>query len=76
VEAARPGWWLAWNVEQMMRNEAPCQLPTTPLEIFTARALILNHPATELERYLDLPWCRGDEFYIQKIALTLRAGCK
>ena len=72
VDYHRPGWWLAWNVEQLMRNEAPMQLPTTPLEIFTARALILGEPADQLRRYIDLPWCRGDEFYIQELALVLR----
>jgi hypothetical protein len=60
-------------IEQLMRNEAPFQLPTTPLEIFTARALILAEPAEKLQAFIDLPWCRADEFYIQKLALTLRA---
>ncbi len=72
VDYHRPGWWLAWNVEQLMRNEAPMQLPTTPLEIFTARALLLHEPPERLQRHLDLPWCRADEFYLQKLALILR----
>jgi hypothetical protein len=71
VDHHRPGWWLAWNVEQLMRNETPFQLPSTPLEIFTARALLLREPAARLHGFVDLPWCRGDEFYIQKLALTL-----
>ena len=73
VDYHRPGWWLAWNVEQLMRNEAPMQLPTTPLEIFTARALLLNESPERLQRCLDLPWCRADEFYIQKLALLLKS---
>lgn len=73
VDHLRPGWWLAWNAEQMMRNEAPCQLPSTPLEIFTARALLLGESSAQLGKYLDQPWCKADEFYIQKLALTLRA---
>lgn len=73
VDYHRPGWWLAWNVEQLMRNEAPVQLPTTPLEIFTARALLLEEPAEKLSQFLDLPWCNADEFYIQKLALALNA---
>jgi hypothetical protein len=74
VDYHRPGWWLAWNVEQLMRNEAPLQLPTTPLEIFTARALLLRESPEGLRRCLDLPWCRADEFYIQKLALLLGSG--
>ena len=71
VDYHRPGWWLAWNVDHLMRNEVPYQLPSTPMEIFTARALILGEPAQKLARYIDLPWCQADEYYIQKLALTL-----
>jgi hypothetical protein len=71
VDYHRPCWWLAYNVEQLMRNEVPFQLPSTPLEIFTARALILKEPGRQLAEYVDLPWCRADEYYLQKIALTL-----
>lgn len=74
VDYQRPGWWLAWNVEQLMRNEVPFQLPSTPLEIFAGRALLLQASGEELASYLDLPWCRADEYYLQKLALTLRAG--
>jgi hypothetical protein len=73
VDRLRPGWWLAWNVEQLMRNEAPCQLPTTPLEIFSARALVFGETGTKLRGFVDLPWCRADEYHIQKLALVLRA---
>ncbi len=73
VDYQRPGWWIAWNVEQLMRNEVPYQSPTTPLEIFTARALLLHENPDTLAGYLDLPWCRADEYYLQKLALTLLA---
>lgn len=76
VDHQRPGWWLAWNVEQLMRNEVPYQLPTTPLEIFTARALLLGESSAQLANYLDLPWCRADEYYVQKLALALRASTR
>jgi hypothetical protein len=76
VDHQRPGWWLAWNVEQLMRNEVPYQLPSTSLEIFSARALVLQEPAAKLETFIDLPWCQADEFYIQKLALTLHAAVR
>jgi hypothetical protein len=76
VDHQRPAWWVAWNLEQLMRNEAPNQLPTTPLEIFTCRALLLGEPAEALANYVDLPWCKADEFYIQKLALLLQASRK
>ena len=76
VDYQRPGWWLAWNVEQLMRNEVPFQLPSTSMEIFSARALVLAEPAAVLQKFVDLPWCRADEFYIQKVALTLHRAVR
>lgn len=73
VDHHRPTWWLAWNVEPMWRNEAPLSLPTMSMEVFAARAMILGEKADALARYVDRPWCKGDEFYIQKLALVLDA---
>jgi hypothetical protein len=74
VDYHRPTWWLAWNVEIMMRNEAPLDLPTTPAEIFAARALILGEPAEKLRGFLDLPWCKADLFFIEKLVCSIEAG--
>lgn len=68
----RPTWWLAWNVE-LWRNEAPLSLPTLPLEAFGAKSLLASEPPDRLAKYVDLPWCKGDEFYIEKLALLLDA---
>jgi hypothetical protein len=74
VEYHRPTWWLAWNVETMMRNECPYEFPTVAMEIFSARSLILNESPATLALFIDRPWCRADEYYIQKLALTIRAA--
>jgi hypothetical protein len=71
VDHHRPTWWLAWDVERHWRNEAPFSFPSMSGDIFAARALILGEPSERLERFVDLPWCRGDESYIQKLALLL-----
>ncbi len=76
VDYHRPTWWLAWNVELMLRNESPFSLPTMSAEIFAARALILREPREKLAAYLDLPWCRADLFYLQKLAACLEASDK
>ncbi len=73
VDYHRPTWWLAWNVELMLRNESPFSLPTMSAEIFDARALILREPQEQLAGYLDLPWCRADLFYLQKLVACLEA---
>jgi outer membrane protein assembly factor BamB len=71
VDYHRPTWWLAWNVELNWGNEVPTALPTHARDIFAARAMILGEPSPQLSKYVDIPWCKGDEYYIQKLALTL-----
>jgi hypothetical protein len=71
VDHHRPAWWLAWGPELMWRNETPFSFPTMSAEIFAAKALILREPAEKLTQYVDLPWCKADEYYIQKLALAL-----
>jgi hypothetical protein len=74
VDHHRPAWWLAWSPEFMWRNETPFSFPTMSAEIFAARALILREPPEQLSGYLDLPWCKADEFYMQKLALTAQSA--
>jgi hypothetical protein len=74
VDRHRPTWWLAWNVETLMRNECPLELPTTSLDIFQARAWILGEPAAKLAGFVDIPWCRADEYHVEKIAMVLAAA--
>jgi hypothetical protein len=69
VDHHRPAWYVAWNVELLWRNEAPFSFPDMSADIFAARALVLKEPADQLARYLDIPWCRADEYYVQKLAL-------
>jgi hypothetical protein len=74
VDHHRPTWWLAWNVELLVRNESPLAFPTMAAEVFDARALILRESSGQLTRYLDLPWCQADLFYLQKLVGCLEAG--
>ena len=73
VDYHRPTWYLAWNVEMLWRNECPFAFPTMAAEVFTARALILREPAEKLTRFLDIPWCKADLFYIQKLLFIIEA---
>jgi hypothetical protein len=76
VDYHRPTWYLAWNVETMWRNECPFAFPTMAMEVFAARALILREPAEKLTRFLDIPWCKADFFYIRKLLLAIEAHGK
>jgi hypothetical protein len=35
---------------------------------------ILGETADKLAAFVDIPWCRADEYYVQKLALTLNAA--
>jgi len=76
VDYHRPTWYLAWSVETMWRNECPFAFPTMSAEVFAAKALILHEPAEKLTSYLDIPWCKADLFYIQKLVLCIEAHGK
>jgi len=73
VDYHRPTWYLAWGVETMWRNECPFAFPTMSAEVFAAKSLILHEPAEKLTGYLDIPWCKADVFYIQKLVLCIEA---
>jgi len=73
VDYHRPTWPLAWNVELMWRNECPFAFPTMSAEIFAARALILRESPDKLQRFLDIPWCKADLFYIQKLVFCIES---
>lgn len=74
VDYHRPTWYLAWNVETMWRNECPFAFPTMAAEVFAARALILR--SEKLTRFLDIPWCKADLFYIQKLLFAIESHGK
>jgi hypothetical protein len=73
IDKQRPAWWIAWNVETLWANEVPYQLPCNTYDLFTAKALLVKEPREKLAQYADIPWCAGDEYYIRKLALALRA---
>ena len=73
VDYHRPTWYLAWGVETLWRNESPFAFPTMSAEIFTAQAWILDEPAEKLVSWLDIPWCKADLFYLQRLVLCIEA---
>jgi hypothetical protein len=74
IDHHRPAWAVAWNVELLWRNETPFSFPDMSADIFAAKAMILNAPADQLVQFLDLPWCKADEYHIQKLALLCAAS--
>jgi hypothetical protein len=57
----------------MWRNESAFAFPTMADEIFAVRAWVLGESPEKLARFLDLPWCKADLFYIRKLVLCIEA---
>lgn len=71
VDHHRPTWFLAWNVELLWRNEAPFSFPNMAVDVMAVKSLILQQRREQLEPFLDIPWVKGDEYHIQKLAIIL-----
>jgi len=72
LQTVHPTGYLAWG-PQVFAGEVSSNFPQHAVDIFTAQAMMLGASAEELRYYLDVPWCRGDLFYIQKLVYAIRA---
>jgi hypothetical protein len=70
VEHLRPTWYLAWGPLSYDAWETSIDRPNNSWAVFCARAMIFNDDSSKLSRYLDLPCCKADLYYIQKLALA------
>jgi uncharacterized repeat protein (TIGR01451 family) len=48
--------------------------PTQALEVYLAKALVMQEDSETLRQYIDVPWCHGDLYYIEKLVLAIRAS--
>lgn len=66
-------WYLTWGPVRPAALETSMQLPQNNLTAFLAKAYIENAPPQKLAIYTDIPACKADPYYIQKLAITLNA---
>jgi hypothetical protein len=70
---ARNGWHLAFG-DRMIGGENY----TNPLHfshaLFAGAALVEQLPPAQIASFVDVPWCKGDLYFIEKCALALRAA--
>jgi hypothetical protein len=67
---ARPAWHLAFG-DRMIGGENYTNPTHFSRALFAGAALVEQLPAEQLASLVDVPWCRGDFFFIEKCALTL-----
>ncbi len=66
----RNGWYLAFG-DRFIGGENYTNPLHFPRSLFAAATFIEQRPAVELLEYIDVPWCRGDFYFIEKCALAL-----
>ena len=69
-----PTYYLAWEERNVHYGENFVDLPDSLHGIFLAHAHLWDADAQTLDRHTDLPWCRGDLFHIERLALAMAAS--
>lgn len=73
IETVVPAQYLAGSLS-LGRSEQFTNSPTQALEVYLAKALVLQEDGETLRQYLDVPWCLGDLYYIEKLILAVQAS--
>ena len=66
----RNGWWLAFG-DRFIGGENYTNPRHFPHSLFGAAALFEKLPGDQLLGFIDVPWCKGDLYFIEDCALAL-----
>ena len=69
----RPGWFMAFG-DRLIGGENYTSPPHLARALFAGAALIEQRPVAELASDLDVPWCKGDLYFIEKSVYALWAA--
>jgi len=67
---SRNGWYLAFG-DRLIGGENYTNPPHFSHALFTGAALVEKAPSAQLLGWVDVPWCKGDFYFIEKCALAL-----
>lgn len=70
VDFLRPSWPLAWGILTEYGHENCTTMPQHVMSHFQAKAWLAGSASLPV----DIPWCRGDLYYIQKLAISRSCG--
>jgi hypothetical protein len=68
----RPGWYMAFG-DRLIGGENYTNPPHFSRALFSGAALIERMPADRLFRWIDVPWCHGDLYFVEKCVYALWA---
>ncbi len=67
--AARNAWWLAFG-DRFIGGENYTNPPHFVRAVFTGAAIFEQLPPGQLAGFVDVPWCHGDFYFIEKCAMA------
>jgi hypothetical protein len=66
----RNGWFMAFG-DRLVGGENYTNPAHFSRALFAGAALIEQLPPDQLAGFIDVPWCKGDFYFIEKCALAL-----
>ena len=69
----RPGWFMAFG-DRLIGGENYTSPPHLARALFTGAVFIEQRPAPALSGEIDVPWCKGDLYFIEKSVYALWAA--
>jgi hypothetical protein len=72
---SRPAWYLAYG-DRMIGGENYTNPPHFSHALFSGAALVEGIEARRLLDWVDVPWCRGDFYFIEKCAQALWSAAR
>jgi hypothetical protein len=69
---ARPGWWMAFG-DRYVGGENYTTSPDFARALFIAATRLESDGASGSKAWLDVPWCKADLYFIERLALHLRS---
>ena len=70
---ARPGWWMAFG-DRFIGGENYTTSPDFARALFIAASELEPCPPEMTVKWLDVPWCDADLYYIERVAMFLRSA--
>ena len=72
LRAARNGWYLALG-DRLIGGENYTNSLSFSRALLAGATLVERRPGPEVAAYLDVPWCKGDLYFLEKSVYALWA---
>jgi hypothetical protein len=70
---ARPGWWMAFG-DRFIGGENYTTSPDFARAVFIAATQLEPCPPEMSAKWIDVPWCKADLYFIERLAMFLQSA--